>query len=257
MIQYGHPNRCRTLLSSRCHAYRQQICRFILLSKLYLSIVYESFSFPGFVYAVTPDLRDATQLIALVAAALEGGVRMVQYRDKISQMPEKLDRARALAALCRRHDAIFIVNDDVVLAVACGAHGVHLGSTDGNVHDARRLLPPGTIIGASCYNDLVLAQKAVADGASYVAFGACFDSPTKPAALRVSLPQLDAFREALDGQVAICGIGGITLDNVDALDGKVDAVALISELFGTPDKPATPEYVQDRVRQFLAEPMVA
>lgn len=215
------------------------------------------FSFPTPLYAITPDLADKPHLLALVECALSSGVRLLQYRDKISPMAEKLVRARALAALCRQHGAQLIINDDVVLAVTCGADGVHLGGGDGSVHDARRLLPSNTIIGASCYNDLALAQKALADGASYVAFGACFDSPTKPAARKVSLRQLAEFRQALGGQIAICGIGGITLDNVEALDGKVDAVALISELFGTPEQPASPDHVRDRVRQFMAEPMVA
>ena len=156
-----------------------------------------------------------------------------------------------------KHGAKLIVNDDVVLAVSCGADGVHLGSTDGSIRDARRLLPPDTIIGASCYNDLALVQQAIKDGASYVAFGACFDSPTKPAARRVSAKELAAFRTVLGPSVPICGIGGITLDNVDTLAGNVDAVALISELFGTPDTPATPERVGNRVRQFMAQPLAA
>lgn len=215
------------------------------------------FSFPSPLYAITPDLADTPRLLALVESALAGGIKLLQYRDKISPVPQMLTRGRALVALCHQYGAKLIVNDDVVLAVACGADGVHLGGTDGNVNDARRLLPPGTIIGASCYNDLALAQQAVADGASYVAFGACFDSPTKPAARRVSIEQLAAFREALGPDVAICGIGGITLGNVAQLDGKVDAVALISELFGSPHKPHTPEQVQQQVRQFLAEPATA
>jgi thiamine-phosphate pyrophosphorylase len=222
-----------------------------------LAIPNTVFTFPGLLYAITPDLAERPRLLTVVEAALSAGVSMLQYRDKISPMAEKLVRARALAALCHQQGAKLIVNDDVVLAVACGADGVHLGGTDGSVRDARRLLPSGTIIGASCYNDLGLAQQAVADGASYVAFGACFDSPTKPAARRVSLEQLAAFRQALGAQVAICGIGGITLDNVAQLEGKVDAIALISELFGTPDQPTTPERVRDRVRQFMAEPVSA
>lgn len=215
------------------------------------------FTFTSPLYAITPDLADTTQLLTLAEAALDAGVPLLQYRDKISSMAEKLRRARALVALCHQHGARLIVNDDVVLTVACGADGVHLGGTDGSIRDARRLLPPGTIIGASCYNDLALARQALADGASYVAFGACFDSPTKPAARRVSSEQLTAFRTALGPDVAICGIGGITLDNVTQLDGQVDAVALISELFGTPEKPATPEHVRERVRQFIAEPLAA
>ena len=214
------------------------------------------FSFPSPLYAITPDLADTPRLLALVAGALSGGIKLLQYRDKISPAPQMLSRGRALVGLCHQYGAKLIVNDDVVLAVACGADGVHLGGTDGNVNDARRLLPPGTIIGASCYNDLALARQAVVDGASYVAFGACFDSPTKPAARRVTPAQLADFRTALSDRIAICGIGGITRDNVSQLDGLVDAVALISELFGTPEQPTSPEQVSDRVRQFIAEPVI-
>lgn len=209
------------------------------------------FIFPGPLYAITPDLADTPCLLALADTALEAGVKLLQYRDKISSMAEKLVRARALKTLCQRHGARLIVNDDVVLAVACAADGVHLGGTDGSVRDARRLLPAGTLIGASCYNDLQLARQAIADGADYVAFGACFASPTKPAAHRVTTDQLAAFRATLGPEVAICGIGGITRDNVSLLDGLVDAVALISELFGTPEAPATPVQVHERVRQFM------
>lgn len=213
------------------------------------------FTFTGPLYAITPDIANTPHLLALADAALEAGVTLMQYRDKISAMPEQLLRARALVARCHRYGAKLIINDDVVLAVASGADGVHLGSTDGSIRDARRLLPPDTIIGASCYNNLALAQQAIKDGASYVAFGACFDSPTKPAARRVSIEQLAAFRRALGPELAICGIGGITLDNMATLAGHVDAVALISELFGTPDEPTTPEHVGNRVRQFMAQPV--
>jgi len=216
-----------------------------------------AFLFDSPLYAITPDQADDPQLLSLAEAALEAGATLLQYRDKISPPAQRVVRARALRALCHQYQARLIVNDDLVLAVACGADGVHLGGTDGSIRDARRLLPPDMIIGASCYNELGLAEKALADGASYVAFGACFDSPTKPAARRVSIEQLAAFREALGPDVAICGIGGITLGNVAQLEGKVDAVALISELFGSPHKPHTPEQVQQQVRQFLAEPATA
>lgn len=211
------------------------------------------FRFSGPLYAITPDLVDTTCLLAQAKAALEAGVPLLQYRDKLSLMLEKLDRARALVALCHAHGARLIVNDDVVLAVACGADGVHLGGADGSIRDARRLLPSDMIIGASCYNDLTLAQQAIADGASYVAFGACFESPTKPAARRVTPAQLAEFRAALGPDVAICGIGGITRDNVAQLDGVVDAVALISELFGTTEQPASLEHVRTCVQQFVTE----
>ena len=213
-----------------------------------------SFSFSGTIYAITPEQADTQQLLAQVRAALESGVRLVQYRDKTSTMAGKLARGRALNALCQRFDAQLIINDDVVLAIETGAAGVHLGGEDGSIRDARRLLPAHSIIGASCYNDLHLAQTALADGASYVAFGACFDSPTKPAARRVSLDQLQAFREALGPKVAICGIGGITCANLAEINHLVDTAALISEIFGSTTRPATPEQITNRIQQLRAEP---
>lgn len=213
-----------------------------------------SFSFPGLVYAVTPDQADSLQLVAQVRTTLEAGVRLLQYRDKISTMAEKLTRGRALNQLCQQHGAQLIINDDVVLAIETGAAGVHLGGDDGSIRDARRLLPADSIIGASCYNDLALAQQAIAEGASYVAFGACFDSSTKPAARRVSLVQLQSFRDALGPRVAICGIGGITCDNVSQINRIVDSVALISEIFGSPAQPSNPEQITTSIQQLLAEP---
>ena len=212
------------------------------------------FAFPDDLYAITPDQADTQLLMGQVRAALESGVRLIQYRDKISTMADKLARGRALNRLCQDFDAQLVINDDVVLTLATGAAGVHLGGEDGSIRDARRLLPDNSIIGASCYNDLRLAQNALKEGASYVAFGACYDSPTKPAARRVSLDQLQAFRESLGSDVAICGIGGITCDNIAEISGLVDAVALISEVFGSPDQPTTPEQIHQRLRQLRAEP---
>ena len=212
------------------------------------------FAFPDDLYAITPDQADTQLLMGQVRAALESGVRLIQYRDKISTMADKLARGRALNRLCQDFDAQLVINDDVVLTLATGAAGVHLGGEDGSIRDARRLLPDNSIIGASCYNDLRLAQNALKEGASYVAFGACYDSPTKPAARRVSLDQLQAFRESLGSDVAICGIGGITCDNIAEISGLVDAVALISEIFGSPDQPTTPEQIHQRLRQLRAEP---
>ena len=119
------------------------------------------FSFPDTLYAITPDQADTQLLVGQVRAALESGVRLVQYRDKISTMADKLARGRTLNALCQRFDAQLIINDDVVLTIETGAAGVHLGGEDGSIRDARRLLPAHSIIGASCYNDLRLAQTCL------------------------------------------------------------------------------------------------
>jgi thiamine-phosphate pyrophosphorylase len=152
------------------------------------------------------------------------------------------DQAAALAAQCRVAAVPMIVNDDVELALAVGADGVHLGAGDGDLAAARARLGPGRLLGASCYNRLELAHAAVAAGADYVAFGAAFASSTKPGAVHAPLELYRAARAAL--AVPIVAIGGITVANAPALIAAgVDAVAVITALFDADD-------VARRAREF-------
>src|SRR5574343_244249 len=112
-------------------------------------------------YAITPDLADGTRLLADVEAALAGGCRIVQYRDKLSVMPERVARAQALRGLTRRFSATLLINDDLALATLIQADGVHLGKDDGNLAAARAMLGPEKILGASCYADLAAATCAI------------------------------------------------------------------------------------------------
>ena len=161
-----------------------------------------------------------------VAAALEGGPALLQYRNK----KRNLDEAREIAALARRYRVSLIVNDDVELALEIGADGAHLGRDDGDLAAARRRLA-GKLLGASCYDDLELAYKAVRAGADYVAFGSVFASPTKPTAVRAPL---SLFKEDLG--VPLCAIGGITLENApQVIASGADLLAVISDLFDAPD----------------------
>jgi len=174
-------------------------------------------------YAITPEGPD---VIDKVRQALEGGIALLQYRRKQRDLQE----AREVAALARRHGVPLIVNDDVELALALGAQGVHLGRGDGDLGAARRRLP-GRILGASCYNDAELARRAIGAGADYVAFGSVFASPTKPAALRAPLA---LFATALE--VPLCAIGGITVHNApQVLEAGADLLAVVSDLFDAPD----------------------
>ena len=116
-------------------------------------------------YAITPDGLDAPTLTARLEAALRGGVRFVQYRDKINSAAQRGEIAGALQAICRRYGARFIVNDDLALALAVGADGVHLGGDDGDPAAARRALGPDKLLGVSCYADFELARAATAAGA--------------------------------------------------------------------------------------------
>ena len=99
-------------------------------------------------YLITDDNRDGA-LLARVAAALRGGVRIVQYRDKHAAPAERREMASRLVALCHPAGAILIINDDAQLAHACAADGVHLGQQDGAVATARARLGPGKLIGVS------------------------------------------------------------------------------------------------------------
>lgn len=202
-------------------------------------------------YAVTPDAAPADELLAKVGAALRGGARVVQYRDKSSDAALRSRQARELASMCRSAGAVFIVNDDVELARAVDADGVHLGKEDAELHGARAVLGSGKMIGVSCYNELARARHATKAGADYVAFGSFFDSATKPAAVRAGVGLLrDAAAEL---SLPIVAIGGIEPGNAaQLLEAGADAVAVVSALFDAPD-------VEAQARRFasLFNPFIA
>lgn len=185
-------------------------------------------------YAVTPDCADGTRLLADVEAALAGGCRIVQYRDKLSLMSEQVARAQALRDLTRRFGAILLINDDLALAALVQADGVHLGKDDGNLAAARAILGPDKILGSSCYADFAAAETASQAGANYIAFGAVYPSPTKPQA---AMATTDLFVQAKNTLTAAsCAIGGITLDNAPPLIAAgADLLAVITDLFSAPD----------------------
>src|SRR3989338_1917808 len=145
-------------------------------------------------YAITDSqlLADG-KLLPYVEAALQGGVRLLQYRDKSADEARRLREAQALRDLCERHGATLIINDDAELAARLGV-GVHLGQSDGSLAAGRALLRPKAVIGATCHAQLELAEQAAREGASYVAFGRFFDSKTKPGAPTATLELLQLAR---------------------------------------------------------------
>jgi thiamine-phosphate pyrophosphorylase len=203
----------------------------------------------GGLYAITPDAlcADPNTLEVAVAAALRGGARLIQYRDKRSARPQRLVNATRLAALCRAQGAALIVNDELTLALEAGAAGVHLGTRDGSVAEARAALGPEAIIGATCGASEERAQAALAAGASYVAFGRFFASNTKPEAPPAAIEWLREARARIAGPV--CAIGGVTPDNGAALlTAGVDWLAAVEGVFGDPD----PAVVETRARRYAA-----
>lgn len=196
-------------------------------------------------YAITDTkLTPESLLIAKVSAALQGGARVIQYRDKSSDSATKLRQARALVALCQRFECPLIINDDPQLALASGAAGVHLGQGDSNLAHARALLGTDAIIGITCHDSLGLALHAQQQGADYAAFGAFFPSASKPGAQAAPLPLLDQARQQL--RIPIVAIGGISVDNAPQLITRgADMVAVIQDLFAAAD-------VEQRAQQLAA-----
>ena len=182
-------------------------------------------------YAITDGPR--ADLLAAVAQALAGGLRLLQYRDKSADAERRHAEAIALLQLCRGHGVPLIINDDIALARAVGADGVHLGREDDDPASARAALGEHAIIGVSCYDSLQRAQAAARAGASYVAFGAFFPSPTKPLAPRAPLELL---RQSAALGVPRVAIGGITPDNGASLvEAGADYLAVISAVFASAD----------------------
>lgn len=181
-------------------------------------------------YAVTPDVADVELLCEKVEATLAGGAALIQYRNKHANEAMRRQQATALLALCRSYNVPLIINDHLDLCAEIDADGVHLGNTDCDLRAARNLLGSKKIIGASCYNRLDLARKAQQAGASYVAFGACFTSETKPEAVHAPLSLFETAKQTLT--VPIVGIGGINIDNAQqVIDAGADALAVITDVF--------------------------
>lgn len=185
-------------------------------------------------YAVTPDEQDTGLLVAALRCALLGGAGIVQYRNKSASPSLRLAQALQLKRVCDEFRVPLIINDHVELALEVDAAGVHLGSEDGGIRNARSRLGPHKLLGASCYDRIELAVQATRDGADHVAFGSFFVSSVKPGAVRAPLRLLQDARRLVS--VPLVAIGGITLDNGAALvKAGADALAVISALFGAPD----------------------
>lgn len=182
-------------------------------------------------YAITNGPRE--DLLAAVRAALEGGVRLLQYRDKTQSADRRLAEASGLARLCGDFGVPLIVNDDVALARACDAAGVHLGEDDTNLAEARMILGTDAIIGVSCYDSLQRARDFAKAGADYLAFGAFFPTSSKTVT-RHATPSL--LREAREIGLPLVAIGGITPDNGGPLiEAGADFLAAISGVFDATD----------------------
>lgn len=185
-------------------------------------------------YAVTDRAWVGTQsLYEQVEAAINGGVTMVQLREKELSKEAFLKEAMELKMLCHEKGIPFIVNDDVDIALACGADGVHVGIEDAPVSEIRKRVGTEFIIGATA-KTVEQAKQAQEAGANYLGVGAIFPSPTKKNAVRITKEQLQKIGKAVE--LPIVAIGGINKENMEVLkDTKVNGVALVSEIFSAED----------------------
>jgi thiamine-phosphate pyrophosphorylase len=193
-------------------------------------------SLAGFrgLYAVTPDEPDIGLLTRKVRKVLAGGARILQYRNKSANAAQRREQGAALLALCREARIPLVINDDLDLARAIRADGLHLGRDDVSIAVARAQLGKDRLLGVSCYDRLELAVAAREAGADYVAFGSAFPSATKPGATRAPLSLYREARARLDSPIV--AIGGITTENAHAvIEAGADAVAVISALFDAAD----------------------
>ena len=185
-------------------------------------------------YAVTDRAWIGTQtLYQQVEAALKGGATCVQLREKELDEAAFLQEAKELCALCRRYGVPFIVNDNVDVAQACGADGVHVGQEDMKAGEVRRRVGEDMILGISVHT-VEEARRAVRDGADYLGLGAVFPTSTKTDADQMSNETLRDICGAVE--IPVVAIGGLNRDNILRLSGSgVDGVALVSAIFGAED----------------------
>lgn len=181
-------------------------------------------------YLITND--DPIQLLLekLDAALATRQVAILQYRRKKVEKADQPTEVEQIKLLCEKYQVPFVINDDLELAAQFGL-GVHLGQSDGEITDAKSQLPQNVIIGRTCLNSLELAQKAITDGATYIAFGAVYATSTKPEAGNVGIEVIK--QAAAQYDLPICAIGGLTVENSKpVIEAGADLCAVISDILG-------------------------
>ena len=185
-------------------------------------------------YAVTDRAWVGTKsLYEQVKEALENGVTCVQLREKELDESDFLKEAKQISTLCKEYKVPFIVNDNVNIAIACKADGIHIGQEDMELTNVRKLVGEDMIIGVSAHT-VEEAIKAQEGGADYIGIGAVFATSTKTDVDVLSFETLRSICEAVD--IPTVAIGGIKKDNICKLKGSgIDGVAVVSAIFAAKD----------------------
>ena len=179
--------------------------------------------------ALTPD----ETLLDQVEQALLGGASIVQLRDKKNSDEVIKQKIKNVQKLCTEHDALFVLNDKIDLAIELECDGLHIGKSDHDRFDVIRKNFKG-VIGVSCYGDVAMAKEFEKRGADYVAFGSFFTSPTKPNSNIIELSVLKEAKNSLS--IPICAIGGInTLNLDDIIEYDPDMISVINDIWTAKD----------------------
>ena len=182
-------------------------------------------------YAITDSSYTRLTLSEQVEAAISGGAKIIQLREKNISEEEYIEKAKEVFSVTRKYGVPLIINDNINVALKSGADGVHLGQTDGDPKSARQILGENAIIGVTA-KSVSQAKAAEASGADYLGSGAMFVSPTKPNAKALSMSELREICTSVS--IPVCAIGGINEENVTSLRGSgIKGIAVVSAIFGS------------------------
>ena len=195
-------------------------------------------------YAITDSKLMGSDLISKTEQAILGGINILQYRNKTASLEQQEQEALKLAQLCKKNNVLFLINDNVELALKVNADGVHLGQEDTSLQQARKLLGNDKVVGVTCHNKIELAEEAQEKGADYVAFGRFFNSETKPSAPPAEISLINESKNVIS--IPIVAIGGITQEVAPRLlEEGADMLAVIHGIFGQDDiLSATRQFVE-------------
>lgn len=187
----------------------------------------------GLYVILDPQAAGERDLVHIAAEAIAGGARLIQWRDKHREKGLQLPTLEAIARVCRESNVPLIINNDVDVALAVRADGVHVGQKDLPVTSVRRIVSADWIIGASA-NNVEEARQAVAGGATYVSVGNLFGTTSKDDTRPATLDMLRAVKAAVP--VPVCAIGGINESNIrSVIDAGADMASVISAVVAADD----------------------
>ena len=201
-------------------------------------------------YAITDrGSLDKKEFFEKIEEALQGGVTILQLREKELDEDSFTDEAIEVKAICRKYGVPLIINDNVDVALKSGADGVHVGIEDMPIDEIRRKAPDSFIIGATC-KTVEQAQSAERLGADYMGVGAVFPSPTKKNAVRITREQLKEICSSVS--IPAVAIGGITLENVGELNGGgMSGIAVVSAVFSADDIQKAASLLKEKAKSLI------